>query len=455
MTLIGGELWLVIGPTCTFDVTVQVPAGSANGTYPNVTSTLTSSIGTANPAADALTIDSDLLQLTKEFTDDPVAPGGTANLRFTLTNLDDAQAASGIAFTDNLGAVLSGLSATGLPFAACGGTVSAIPDAGTIDFSGGSLGAGAQCQFDVSVAVPAAAAANPYTNTTSGLTGTIGGFAVSGDPASDDLLVLDLLQFSKSFDGPTTATGAAVMTFTVTNPGPNAAIGIAFTDDLDAMIAGAIATNLPLIDVCGLGSMITGTSFLALSGGGLPPNGGTCSFDVNILVPATATAGSFPNTTSELTQSGLPVALPAAANLVIEPPPSFAKAFAPTMIGQGLVSTLTFTIDNSASALAASSLNFTDNLPAGMVVATPSNATTTCTGGTLTAASGTGVISYTGGAAAAGAACTVQVDIVGTVTGAHVNTTGNLTSSSGNSGTAGDTLVVNARPASARSSRPT
>jgi uncharacterized repeat protein (TIGR01451 family) len=37
----------------------------------------------------------------------------------------------------------------------------------------------------------------------------------------------------------------------------------------------------------------------------------------------------------------------------------------------------------------------------------------------------------------------VQVDIVGTTPGAHVNTTGDLTSSSGNSGTANDTLTVN------------
>ena len=37
----------------------------------------------------------------------------------------------------------------------------------------------------------------------------------------------------------------------------------------------------------------------------------------------------------------------------------------------------------------------------------------------------------------------MQVDIVGTTPGAHVNTTGDLTSSSGNSGTANDTLTVN------------
>ncbi len=125
-----------------------------------------------------------------------------------------------------------------------------------------------------------------------------------------------------------------------------------------------------------------------------------------------------------------------------EPAPVFAKSFAPDTIGPGGVSTLTFTIDNSASALAAASLAFTDNLPAGVTIASPSNATTTCTGGTLTATSGSSVISYSGGSVSAGASCTVQVDVTTSGFGVLVNTSGDLTSSSGNSGPATDTLTV-------------
>jgi hypothetical protein len=148
------------------------------------------------------------------------------------------------------------------------------------------------------------------------------------------------------------------------------------------------------------------------------------------LVPGTATAGTFPNTTSDLLQAGLTVSPPATADLVIEPPPTFAKAFAPVGIAFGGVSTLTFTIDNTASSFAATGLDFSDNLPAGIVVATPANASTTCTGGTLTAVAGSGVLSYTGGSVAAGATCTVQADVMGAASGAFVNTTGDLTSSS-------------------------
>ena len=52
---------------------------------------------------------SDLLALTKEFTDDPVAPGEIVTLEFTLTNLDRTAGALDIAFEDDLGAALPGL----------------------------------------------------------------------------------------------------------------------------------------------------------------------------------------------------------------------------------------------------------------------------------------------------------------------------------------------------------
>ncbi|MCP4663082.1 MAG: IPTL-CTERM sorting domain-containing protein [bacterium] len=445
LTYTGGGV--AAGSTCTIEVPVLVPAAAADGTYINTTSSLAAILGvtpvTIDPAIDDLIVNSNLLQLTKEFTDDPVAPGDPVNLRFTLTNLDAGQAASGIAFTDDLDAALAGLLATGLPAGECGGTVS-TPDGGmTIDFSGGTLGPGASCFFDVSVAVPGAGAAGVYPNTTSGVTGTIGGFPVSGDAASDDLVVIDLLLFSKSFDGPTTPGGTPVLTFTITNPGASAASGISFSDDLNAVIPGLVATNLPLANACGPGSVLAGTSFLTLIGGNLAASGGTCSFDVDLLVPGGATVGAFPNTTSDLLQAGLPVAAPATATLTVaDPPPVFSKSFGTTGIAVGGVATLIFTIDNTASVTPASGLNFTDNLPAGMEIANPANASTTCTGGVLTAVAGTAVISYVGGTVAAGSSCTVSVDVTVGMDGTYVNTTDDLTSSLGGSGSATATLQV-------------
>jgi hypothetical protein len=132
----------------------------------------------------------------------------------------------------------------------------------------------------------------------------------------------------------------------------------------------------------------------------------------------------------------------ASDTLRVNPQPGFDKTFAPNPIAAGLVSTLTFSIDNSGSTAAATGLDFADNLPAGMVVATPPNASTTCTGGTITAVGDTSVIAYTGGSVAAGATCTVQVDVTSSTAGDHANISGNLTSSLGDSGTARDTLTV-------------
>lgn len=123
-------------------------------------------------------------------------------------------------------------------------------------------------------------------------------------------------------------------------------------------------------------------------------------------------------------------------------PPAFNKSFAPATIASGGSSRLTFTIDNTGNAVAATALTFTDTLPAGVTLAATPNAATSCTGGTLTATAGSGSVSYSGGSVAAGASCTVAADVTSTTTGAHVNTSGALTSSLGNSGTATDTLNV-------------
>ncbi|KAA9134087.1 hypothetical protein F3N42_00620 [Marinihelvus fidelis] len=130
---------------------------------------------------------------------------------------------------------------------------------------------------------------------------------------------------------------------------------------------------------------------------------------------------------------------------VEETPPGFSKAFSPAVIDAGDVSTLTFTIDNSAGFLA-SDLDFMDTFPAGLVVAGPANASTTCTGGTPSAVAGNGSVGYTGGSVGDFAVCTVAVDVTSASAGSYVNTSGDLTSSAGNSGPATATLNVNAAP---------
>ncbi|MFC3193255.1 hypothetical protein ACFODZ_03260 [Marinicella sediminis] len=154
----------------------------------------------------------------------------------------------------------------------------------------------------------------------------------------------------------------------------------------------------------------------------------------SILTTTIATSGPFGPTTftTSFVQNTLDV------NAVA---PAFAKAFAPAGVPVNTPSTLTFTIDNTASTLDDNALAFTDNLPAGMEVAGTANVVNTCTGGTVTATPGSSSISYSGGVVPAGATCTISADVIVTQSGVFSNTTGDLTSSFGNSGSASDTLT--------------
>jgi len=442
----GGSL--LSGNTCTIEVPVLVPLASSDNSYNSATSALSIIQGgnstVVDPATDTLIVKKNLISLTKEFTDDPVTVGNTVNVHFTLTNLDATRTATNITFTDDLNATFTNLATTGLPIAACSGTVTANPNINTIELSGGTLAGGASCNFDVVLNVPVSTTENIYASTTSGITATIATLDVIGDAANDDLTVLALLSFTKAFSGTSTAAGTPSLTFTITNPSTNEVTNLAFLDDLNNTLAGLTATNLPLNNVCGLGSTLSGSSIIILNNATVPASS-NCSFSVNLLVPTATTAGTYINTTSNLSQSGLQRGNPATASLVIEPPPSFAKSFTASTIAVGETSTLTFTIDNSASALAATALAFTDNLPTGMVIASPNGISNTCTG-TATATATSTIISLTNGTIAAGASCTLSIDVIGNNAGFLVNTTGDLTSSSGNSGTAAATLDVDPPP---------
>jgi hypothetical protein len=440
---VGGSI--VSGATCTIEVPILVPLGTADGNYPNVTSVLSIDQGGAaviDPATDTLQVQSNLLQLTKQFTNDPVAAGDAVTLEFTLSNLDATRAASSISFTDDLATVIPGFIFDSVISDGCSATITGMTSS-IINVSNVSLAGGASCVIQISSTVPAATASAIYTNTTSQVTGMIGGFNVFGDAATDDLEVIELLLFSMAFDGPATATGSASLTFTITNPGANLVENISFIDDLNAVIPGLIATSLPAVP-CGMTSSLNGISLLTFAGGSIPAMGGTCNFSVDVLVPASATAGSFPNTTSNLTAFGLKYADPATANLLIEAAPVFTKSFTPSSVGVGQTSVLSFVIDNTASTVIASNLSFTDTFPAGLVVDTTPAVNNTCAG-TVTAIAGSGSITLSGGSVSAGSSCTLQVTTMANVAGMLVNTTTDLTSSSGNSGTASDTLTVNAQ----------
>ena len=177
-----------------------------------------------------------------------------------------------------------------------------------------------------------------------------------------------------------------------------------------------------------------------MTGGNLLP-GGSCTFSVDLLVPANAPPGAFLNTTSDLQVLGVSAGSPATALLSVEPAPLFGKAFLPDFIVPSGRSALTFLIENS-SVFPVTDLAFTDDLPSGIEVARSADVGTTCPAATLTAVEGSGVITFSGGELPAGGSCITQVDVTGVVPGAYVNTSSPLSSSSGLSGAAIDTLVI-------------
>lgn len=441
LTLTGGSL--APGASCTFDVTVQVPGAAADGVYLNTTSNLTATLGgtpvVIAPAQDALAVLSEILEVSKSFIDDPVAPGETVTLRFGLTNRSAIRAVTAITFSDDLDAALAGLAAVGLPASDVCGIGSQLTGANLITLTGGNLPAGGSCTFDVTLQVPTGAG-GIFTNTTSGASGAVGALPVSGSPASDDLVVAGV-DFTKTFSGPTLPGGSPTLTFVLRNLSSTAsASALSFTDDLAASLPGLVATGLPLSDPCGDGSTFAGSSTLILNNGVLPPNG-SCTFAVSLLVPAGASPGSYTNVTSDLRAGAVVASLPASDDLVVVAPPAFAKVFAPSTIGLGGTTSMTFEIDNAASPLAATGLAFTDNLPAGMTLATPANPSNSC-GGTLSAADGASILGLVGGSLAAGGTCSIEVQVTGIAAGNHLNTTGNLTSSTGDSGPAAAILHV-------------
>lgn len=317
---------LAADTSCTFGVTLNVPANAVSGSYRNTTSLVQAEIGgdtVLQPAAtDRLVVSDVALEFSKSFDQATVAPGGSIDLTFTINNPGDSYDITGITFTDDLGAALSGLEATGLPASDVCGTGSELTGTNMITLTGGNLLAGTQCQFTVTLSVPGDA---PYgevvNNITSPVDGKVGALGVTGDPATDSFGI-HAADFTKIFTPDVVYPGDTTMlSFTISNLSSISLGRLGFSDDLDAVLMGLEVSGLPMGDICGTGSLITGTGMLTFTGGSLEP-GETCSFDISVLVPGDAAPGSYTNITSSLAAlAGGVAASAASAGLVVETPP--------------------------------------------------------------------------------------------------------------------------------------
>ncbi|HET9180669.1 MAG TPA: hypothetical protein VFP59_00940 [Candidatus Angelobacter sp.] len=435
--LAGGTL--AANGSCDISVNVKgIAAGVQNNTTGPISATET---GPGVPSNTATVTVVSAPGITKAFGAASIPLNGSTSLSFKINNPNTTVALTGVGFSDTLPAGLVISTPNALTGSCGGGTITSTAGTNVISLTGASLAANASCTFAVNVTGITAGTQN---NTTGNVTSVEGG---TGGTASTSINVVAPPSIAKVFNPSTINVNATTsLTFTITNPSANAAAltGVAFTDTLPT---GLTVPTAPPATVCGGTLTTTAPTGIALSGATIAANS-QCQFSVTVTGAA---AGSFTNTTGNVTSTNGGTGNTGSANLTVKLLlPVFSKAFGAASIPLGGSTSLSFTIQNqNPSAL--TGLAFSDTLPAGLVVATPNGLTGSCGAGSISATAGTNVISLSGGTLAANASCTIAVNVKGIAAGTQNNTTGNVTSTeTGPGATASATINVVAPPSIAK-----
>ena len=426
----------------TFQIVTPDPTTAVNAARTNqlAANTVTSTQGVKNSAISGNVTVQTGAAVAKAFSPTTIASGGTASLTLTISNFN-ATALGNIALTDTFPAGMT----VANPSAAsttCGGTLTANPGGGSVDLSGGALGAApatsgaATCTIKVNVTATNAGA-SPAT-----LTNTIaaGSFAGINHAAASAGLVVNPaspITGTKTYSPAPVVSGTTTATVTLTNTTGAAATITSFTDNLTTAGTGFTVGASPAPGgTCGATIVAPpgGTSVTA-SGGTIPVNG-SCTITFPIAIAANVAIGGHVNTIAvngvQTTQGNNAVAI--AGSIDAAAAFTGTKQFSPTSVEGGAKSTATLSLAHNANAVALSNVSFTDTLPAGHTVASPPNASTTC-GGTLTANAGAGTFSLAGGSLGAGATtCKITVDVATPATaGSATNTiaAGTITTAEG------------------------
>ncbi|MBZ5491805.1 MAG: DUF11 domain-containing protein [Acidobacteriia bacterium] len=417
---------LAASASCTVSVNVQGTTAGVKNNSVQVTST---EAGTGNTSNASITVTGPPV-IIKAFGAASIPLNGSTSLSFTIQNNNTTTALTGVAFSDTLPAGLVISTPNGLTGTCGAGTITATAGTNVISLSGGTIAASSSCTFSVNVTGIAAGTQN---NTTGNVTSTEGG---TGGTASASINVVAPPSIAKVFSPSNIALNATTsLTFTITNPTANAVslTGVAFSDTLPTglTVANASAT------VCGGTLTTTAPTGIALSGATIAANS-QCQFSVTVTGAA---AGSYTNTTGNVTSTNGGTGNTASANLTVATPPTITKAFGAASILVGANTSLTFTLNNPNTSLALTGVAFSDTLPAGLQVATPNGLATTCSG-TVTAAAGSGSISLTGGTLAANASCTISLNVTGIAAGVQNNTTGPISSTESGAGATSNTASI-------------
>ncbi|MFW2541359.1 Ig-like domain-containing protein [Primorskyibacter sp. 2E107] len=428
--------------TCVINATFAIPAGANADIYTTTGGAPTGLSGALAVAGSTTAASFDVRGFTlPNFSlshgGGVVGQGGSLPATFTIQNTDSVTTLDDVQFIADFSAGLSGLVIeTGSLATTCSTGSLSGGGSGSVTASALSVAPSSSCTVSMNLIVPAAASPGSYTTTSSLLQSN--GVRLA-DPASAGFTVEPNPGFAASFAPSTVVQGAvSTLTFTLDNSGSStAATAVAFSGTLESSLAIANPSSASTTCTGGTLTAVSGGTSFSYSGGTISV-ASTCTVSFDVV---TTTAGSKSQPIGSLS-SGIGGETGTSPSLIVTnaPVPTFQKTFATTSIPVNGATTMTLTVDNSTALVAATSLAVTDNLPANMRVATPSNAATSCSGGTLTASAGSGTVSYSGGSVAASSSCTITVDVTLSDNGSSVNTTGDLTSSLGNSGTATATL---------------
>src|SRR5204863_480853 len=115
--------------------------------------------------------------VAKSFNATSIPVNGTSTLTFTITNPNLTAGLTGVGFSDTLPAGVT-VASSG-PIAACNGIVTTTFPS-TINFGGGTLAAGAMCQFSVTVT---GSTTGVWSNTTGAISSTEGGTGATSNTA--------------------------------------------------------------------------------------------------------------------------------------------------------------------------------------------------------------------------------------------------------------------------------
>ena len=430
--------------SCTIQVDVRARIG-AIGNLPNpelgnaATNTINRTTNFSNDqgrvtptdATDPFTVIAGL-NVAKTYTPNLIAPGSTTRVRIRVNNRSPI-AATGVSYTDNLpiggGQQLVVATPANPTSTNCGApTLTATAGSTSVSLSGGTIAAGANCDFFFDVFAPVGTPVgtnfdniipNNSINNNEGLDSN-GVTVIEGR-----LTAASRVNVTKGFNPTPVGRGRpSQVTITITNNRRSLAgvaeplTNVSITDPLPANLQ--VATPPNSSNTCGGAfTPIAGSTSVSLTGGGIAASA-SCQlrFDVIEIDQTFAnfpTPQTYSNTPTAFSNNeGEPATLPT-ANLVVISPLTGTKTFQSPSVSANGTSRATIQFNNTED-IALTNLTFTDSwVQANTIIATVPNFQTTCTGGAFSAIAARS-FTFSGGTlpAAVGAIdgiCTVSFDV--------------------------------------------